>query len=452
MPKQPVSERVRNFSEVALGYTPKMAVSEAQRCLQCKKPLCMDGCPVEIDIPAFIKLIAEGEFEGAAREIKKNNILPAMCGRVCPQENQCEKVCVLAKKGAPVAIGRLERFAADWEAQKGKILMPEIRTPKKRGKVAIVGCGPAGITAASELAIAGHEVTIFEALHEPGGVLMYGIPEFRLPKAVVMREIEFLKALGVKIMLSHVIGKVKLVDEILEDFHAVFIGTGAGLPWFMEIPGENFNGVYSANEFLTRVNLMKGYRFPECDTPVHIGKRVVVIGGGNVAMDAARSALRLGAEDVRVVYRRSRAEMPARVEEIENAEEEGVIFEFLTLPLRYISDNFGWIKEIECIRMKLGPPDESGRRRPIPIPGSEFRISVDTAIVAIGQSPNPLIPSTTSELEVTKRGTIVVDENYRTKKPRVWAGGDVTTGAATVISAMGAGRTAARSIARFIEE
>lgn len=452
MPKQPPEVRRKNFLEVALGYTPELAMEEAKRCLQCKKPLCVTGCPVEIDIPGFIKFIAEGEFDKAIRKIKEKNLLPAVCGRVCPQEEQCEKVCVLAKKGGPIAIGRLERFAADWEAKSGKLQLPDLPPPTGK-KVAVVGSGPAGLTIASDLIQLGHSVTVFEALHAPGGVLTYGIPEFRLPKEIVYREVDFIQKLGVDLRLDFVVGMTASLEEILEEYHAAFLGTGAGLPWFMEIEGEHYNGIFSANEYLTRNNLMRGYEFPRYDTPIKRAKRVAVIGGGNVAMDAARTALRLGAEEVRIVYRRSRAEMPARLEEIENAEEEGVIFEFLTLPKRYIADSFGWIKEIECIRMKLGEPDASGRRRPIPIEGSEFRIPVDAVVVSIGQSPNPLIPKTTKGIEVGKWGNIIVDpKTGKTSKKGVWAGGDVVRGGATVILAMGDARVAARSIHQYLME
>jgi len=451
MPKQDPLERARNFNEVAFGYTPDMAIQEARRCLVCKKPICIQGCPVGIDIPLFIKHIGEGNFKEAIRVLKDKNLLPAICGRVCPQEEQCEIKCVIAKKGGPIAIGRLERFAADWEAQEGILEVPDIK--KNSGKmVAVVGAGPAGLTTAADLAKMGHKVTIFEALNEPGGVLTYGIPEFRLPKAIVKREVEYIKKLGVDLLLDFVVGKALTVDELLQDFNAVFIGTGAGLPWFMNIDGENFNGVYSANEYLTRVNLMKAYLFPEYDTPIKIGKHVAVIGGGNVAMDAARVALRLGAEDVRIVYRRSRQEMPARLEEIENAEEEGIIFEYLTLPVKYIGDPHHWIQEMECLRMELGEPDKSGRRRPIPIKGSEFRTPVDVVVCAIGQSPNPLIPSTTPGLNIGKDGNIIIDPaTGKTSKKGVFAGGDVATGAATVILAMGAARVASRYIEEYMK-
>ncbi len=450
MSEQLPQERIKNFNEVPFGYTEEEAVLEASRCLSCKKPPCVGGCPVEIDIPDFIAKIRERKFREAARILKEKNCLPAICGRVCPQEEQCEKVCVLGKKFEPCAIGRLERFVADWEAKEG-IEIPKVEKPTGK-RVAVVGSGPAGLTVAGDLAKMGHEVVIFEALHKPGGVLVYGIPEFRLPKAIVQREVEFVKALGVKVVLNFVVGKTKTVDELLLDFDAVFVGTGAGLPWFMNIPGENASGIYSANEYLTRVNLMKAYLFPEYDTPVIRGKRVAVIGGGNVAMDSARTALRLGAEKSMIIYRRGREEMPARIEEIIRAEEEGVEFHFLTLPVRYITDEKGWVSEMECIKMTLGEVDSSGRRRPIPCPGSEFRIPVDTVVCAIGQSPNPLIPQTTPGLEIGRHGNIIADEKTgKTTKKGVFAGGDIVTGAATVILAMGAGRIAARSIDEYVK-
>ena len=450
MPKQEPFERVRNFDEVALGYTEELAVEEASRCLGCKKSLCVEGCPVAIDIPAFIKCIVEGDFAGGVREIKKTNALPAVCGRVCPQEEQCEVKCVLGKKGDPLAIGRLERFLADWEAASGATETPDIAPPTGK-KVAIVGSGPAGVTVANDLALLGHEVTIFEALHDAGGVLTYGIPEFRLPKAIVKREVDYVRSLGVGLYTDYIVGKTKKIDKLLEIFDAVFVGAGAGLPWFLEIPGENLNGVYSANEYLTRCNLMKGYLFPEYDTPIKRPSRVAVFGGGNVAMDSARTALRLGADEVHIVYRRSRKELPARLEEVENAEEEGVIFDFLTLPVRLMGNQRGWLTELECLKMELGEPDDSGRRRPVPIKGSEFRMQVDAAVCSIGNSPNPLIPMTTPGLEVGRRGNIEADEaTGKTSREGVWAGGDVVTGAATVISAMGAGRNAAKSIHEFL--
>lgn len=451
MPAQDATVRVKNFDEVAVGYSKETALAEAGRCLQCKKPFCRDGCPVEVDIPGFIKLLTERDVAGAIKKIKEKNAMPAVCGRVCPQENQCEQYCTLGKKHEPVAIGRLERFCADWELA-GEISSPDI-APPTGFKIAVVGSGPGGLTCAADLAKSGHQVTIFEALHVAGGVLMYGIPEFRLPKKVVQAEIENLKKLGVIIEVNSVVGKVATVDELLdgEAFEAVYIGTGAGLPYFMNIPGENSCGVYSANEFLTRVNLMKAYLFPQWDTPVKIGKRVAVLGGGNVAMDSARTALRLGAEESWIVYRRSGIELPARHEEVEHAIEEGVKFAFLTSPIRILADKNGMVKGMECLKYELGEPDASGRRSPIPIAGSEFIMDVDTVVVAIGQGPNPLVPRTTRGLEVTKRGNIVADpQTGATSKPGVFAGGDVVTGAATVILAMGAGRVAARSIHEYL--
>lgn len=452
MREQPAGKRIKNFNEVPYGYTPDEAIEEAKRCLGCKKRPCVDGCPVEIDIPGFIEAIAEGDFKGAIRIMKEKNVLPAICGRVCPQEEQCERLCTIGKikNTEPVAIGRLERFIADWEAEQGEIEVPPKPSPTGK-KVAVVGSGPAGLTVAGDLAKLGHEVVIFEALHKPGGVLMYGIPEFRLPKEVVRREIDYIQKIGAKLIVSFVVGKTKTVDELLNEFDAVFIGTGAGLPWFMRIPGENYNGVYSANEYLTRSNLMRAYLFPEYDTPIVKGKRVAVIGGGNVAMDSARTALRLGAVNSMIIYRRSRNEMPARIEEIAHAEEEGVEFHYLTLPVRYYADEDGWVKEMECIKMRLGEPDSSGRRRPIPIEGSNFKIPVDTVVVAIGQSPNPLIPQTVKELQLGRHGNIIVDPSTgKSSYKRVWAGGDIATGAATVILAMGAGRVAARSIDEYL--
>lgn len=449
MPKQSAEVRRHNFTEVALGYTAELAVAEAKRCIDCKKPGCVTNCPVEIDIPAFIKCIAERKFADGVRILKEKNLLPAVCGRVCPQEEQCEAKCVFVKKGGQLAIGRLERFLADWEASQKELPIPVL--PKPTGKkIAVVGGGPAGLTVAGDLIKLGHNVTIFEALHKMGGVLVYGIPEFRLPKRIVEREVAYLRTLGVELITDFVVGKTRTVDSILEEFDAVFVGSGAGLPWFMEIPGENLNGVYSANEYLTRLNLMKGFLFPEYHTPVKQHRRVVVVGGGNVAMDCARSALRLGAE-TSIVYRRSREELPARLEEIENAEEEGVKFDFLTLPIRYIGDERGWVKEMEVIRMQLGEPDASGRRRPVPIEGSNEIIPVDAVICAIGNSPNPLIASTTPGLQTGKRGNIEADEETgKTSRAKIWAGGDIVTGAATVILAMGAGRKAARSIHEYL--
>lgn len=451
MREQTPQERIKNFKEVPFGYTEEDAVAEAQRCLTCKKPSCIAGCPVEIDIPAFIDRIAQKDFKGAIKVLKQKNVLPAICGRVCPQEDQCEKVCILCKKMEPVAIGRLERFAADWEAAQGEPEIPA-KKPSTGKKVAVVGAGPAGLVFAGDLVQLGHEVALFEALHKAGGVLVYGIPEFRLPKAIVQREVEYIERLGVKLVTSFVVGNTQTVDELLQEFDAVFIGTGAGLPWFMNLPGENLSGIYSANEYLVRSNLMKAYLFPEYDTPIVRGKRVAVIGGGNVAMDSARTALRLGAEKSMVIYRRSKTEMPARIEEIHHAEQEGIQFEFLTLPTKYFGDEKGYVKEMECLRMELGEPDASGRRRPIAIPNSEFRIPVDTVVVAIGQSPNPLIPNTTPDLQVGKHGNIIADEKTgKTTKKGVFAGGDIVTGAATVILAMGAGRIAAKSCDEYLK-
>jgi glutamate synthase (NADPH/NADH) small chain len=449
MPKQAPEVRRHNFSEVALGYPVETAVEEANRCLQCPSANCVRSCPVEIDIPGFVKCIAERDFARGIRILKEKNCLPAICGRVCPQEEQCEGSCSLVKKGGQIAIGRLERFLADWEAAQAAMTLPEI--PARTGrKVAVVGGGPAGLTVAGDLIKFGHQVTVFEALHKMGGVLVYGIPEFRLPKAIVKREVDYLIRLGVEVVTDYVVGKTRTIDDLLEEYDAVFVGSGAGLPWFMEIPGENLNGVYSANEYLTRMNLMAGFLFPEYHTPIKRHKRVAVLGGGNVAMDCARTALRLGAE-TKIIYRRSRQELPARLEEVENAEEEGVVFEFLTLPTRYIGDENGWVKEIECLKMRLGEPDSSGRRRPIPIEGSETIYAVDAVVCAIGNSPNPLIAATTPGLEVGKKGNIVIDDaTGKTSKARVWAGGDVATGAATVILAMGAGRKAARSIHGYL--
>ncbi len=450
MPQQTPEERVTNFNEVPLGYSPETAMIEAARCIMCKKPKCIDGCPVEIDIPAFINLIKEGKFSEASRKIKEENALPAICGRVCPQEEQCEIVCVLGIKQEPVAIGRLERFASDWERREDDVQVPHIPPPTGK-KVAVVGSGPAGLTVAGELALKGYKVTIFEALHKPGGVLMYGIPEFRLPKAIVQAEVDYVKSLGVDLTLNAVIGRYQSVDELLREYDAIFLGTGAGLPYFMHIPGENLNGVYSANEYLTRSNLMKAYRFPEYDTPIAKSRRVVVLGGGNVAMDSARTALRLGAEEVYIVYRRSRKEMPARIEEIERAEEEGIVFHLLTNPTRFLGDEEGWVKSMECLRMELGEPDQSGRRRPIPKEGSEFLIDVDTVVVAIGNGANPLLPQTTPGLKTNKWGNIIANEETgATTKKGVYAGGDIVIGAATVILAMGAGKKASRAIHRYI--
>ena len=448
MPEQPPKERIKNFNEVPYGYDPKTAIEEAKRCLQCKHKPCVKGCPVEVDIPDFIKSIAEGDFDEAVRVLKTKTNLPAVCGRVCPYENQCEGECTLLKLGEPVAIGRLERFLADYEREKGAKIPKILKSTGK--KVAIVGAGPAGLTCAGDLAKMGHNVTVYEALHAPGGVLMYGIPEFRLPKKIVHAEVDYIKKLGVQINYDIVVGKTITVEELLKDHDAVFIGTGAGLPRWLGVPGENFDGVYSANEFLTRVNMMKAYKFPEYDTPVKIGKVVATFGAGNVAMDCARTSLRLGAEKSYIIYRRSEEEMPARKEEIEHAKEEGVIFKLLTNPTKFIGDEKGLVKQVECIQMKLGEPDESGRRRPIPIPDSNFSINIDTALIAIGQSPNPLIPKTVQGLEVGKKGNIIADDNGKTSVPGLYAGGDIATGAATVILAMGAGKRAARAINAYI--
>jgi len=450
MREQPAKERVRNYDEVPYGYSEQEAIQEATRCLQCKRPTCIQGCPVEIDIPGFIDFIAKGDFRSAIMRLKEKNVLPAVCGRVCPQEDQCEKVCVLTKKFEPVAIGRLERFAADWEAQHGEAPAPKMPRPTGK-KVAIIGAGPGGLTVAGDLLKEGHAVTIFEALHKPGGVLVYGIPEFRLPKAIVYREVDYLVACGAMLVLDFVVGKTATIDQLLGEYDAVYIGTGAGLPWFMNIPGEQLNGVYSANEYLTRSNLMKAYLFPEYDTPIVRGKRVAVIGGGNVAMDCARTGLRLGADEVHIVYRRSHKEMPARDEEIHHAEQEGIVFDILTLPVKYIGDEKSWVTHMECLKMKLGEPDSSGRRRPVPIEGSNFITPVDTVVCAIGQSPNPLIPQTTPDLKVGKWGNIEADpKTGKTSKKGCWAGGDVVRGGATVILAMGDGRLAARSIQEYL--
>ena len=453
MPCQDPKVRARNFEEVATGYTEETAVNEAERCLGCKKEPCREGCQVQVPIPQFIEKIKVRDFEGAIQTIKTKNALPAVCGRVCPQEAQCEKYCVRGKKGDPVGIGRLERFVADLERTKG--ITPVECAPATGKKVAVVGSGPAGLTVAADCAQAGHKVTIFEALHVPGGVLMYGIPEFRLPKAIVQAEIANLKKIGVEINVDSVIGAIDTVDELLENegFDAVFLGTGAGLPYFLGIPGENLNGVYSANEFLTRTNLMKGYLFPEYDTPVKVGKRVAVLGGGNVAMDCARTSLRLGAEEVYIVYRRSMEELPARVEEVHHAEEEGVIFKLLTNPTKIIGNEENWVTSMECLQYELGEPDASGRRSPVAIKGSEFVMDMDTVVVAIGQGPNPLVPRTTKGLDTNKKGNIIAsEETGATSKPKCYAGGDVVTGAATVIKAMGAGRVAANSIGELLKK
>jgi glutamate synthase (NADPH/NADH) small chain len=451
MPQQDAKNRIRNFNEVPLGYDEKTATVEAARCLQCKRPTCVDGCPVNVNIPGFIKALKEGRPLEAFFTIKQTNSLPAVCGRVCPQEDQCEKLCVLAKKGDAVAIGNLERYVADYEREKEHFVAQRSDSHTNK-KVAIIGSGPAGLTAAGDLARIGYDVTIFEALHKAGGVLVYGIPEFRLPKDIVQYEIDALKAAGVTIELSRVIGTAETVNDLLSTgFDAVFVATGAGLPLFLDIPGENLQGVYSANEYLTRSNLMKAYKFPEYDTPIVKGQKVAVFGGGNVAMDSARTALRLGSKEVYIVYRRSRTEMPARVEEVERAEEEGVIFTLLTNPVQFIGDEKGRVKAVECLKMELGEPDASGRRSPIPVKGSEFTIAIDVAIIAIGNGPNPLIPKTTPGMNITKRGNIIADpETMKTSKIGVFAGGDIVTGAATVIQAMGAGRKAAKAIDEYL--
>jgi len=468
MPKQSPEERRQNFFEVAKGYTEEQAMEEASRCLQCKKPKCMEGCPVGLDIPQFIEAIRDGEMVKAVGIIKSKNSLPGICGRVCPQEVQCESRCVLGKKGAPVAIGRLERFVADWESRHALLKRdesgreasheakledaPQEVEPTGK-KIAVVGSGPAGLTCASELARKGHEVTVFEALHDAGGVLLYGIPEFRLPKGIVRSEVDYIRSQGVKFELDSVAGRQFQVDELFEEsYDAIFLGIGAGAPRFLNITGENLNGVYSANEYLTRINLMKAYRFPEYDTPIRQGQKVAVIGGGNVAMDSARCAVRLGADEVHVIYRRSESEMPARLEEVENAKEEGVIFDFLTNPTKFVGDDRGRVKGMEVVEMVLGEPDQSGRRRPVVKEGSEHIVDVDTAIIAVGTIPNPLVPGNTPGLETTKWGTLVADENGRTTREGVWAGGDITTGGATVISAMGAGKLAAADIDHWLQE
>jgi glutamate synthase (NADPH/NADH) small chain len=456
MPEQDPIVRRGNFNEVALGFTEELALAEANRCLQCKRPHCVEGCPVGVLIPQFIRALREGDMVGAVAAMKVKNSLPAICGRVCPQETQCEYRCVLGKKGQPVAIGRLERFVGDYEL--AMRTCPLERKPATGHKVAVVGTGPAGLTCAVDVAREGHEVVMFESLHAPGGVLIYGIPEFRLPKSVVQAEIDYaVECLGIRIYTDHVIGRTLTLTELLAEYDAVFLGTGAGLPSFMRIPGINYNGVMSANEFLTRVNLMKGYLFPEYDTPVKVGRKVAVIGAGNVAMDAARCALRLqtlqgkGGE-VHIVYRRSRDEVPARAEEVHHAEEEGVIFDFLTNPVEILGDEKGNVRGMRCIRMELGEPDASGRRSPVPVPGSEFDMDVDMVIFALGTSPNPLVFVDAEGLQRTKHGTVVVKDEVtgRTTMPRVWAGGDVVTGAATVVSAMGAGKRAAADINRYL--
>lgn len=443
MPKQSPDKRKRNFEEVALGYSPEQAKTEANRCISCKKPKCVEGCPVGVQIPGFIQALRDGDMPEAVRTLKGKNSLPGICGRVCPQEVQCESRCVLGKKGAPVAIGRLERYVADWELGQKEKPKGDLAQPTGK-RIAVVGSGPAGLTIAADMAKFGHRVTLFEALHDGGGVLVYGIPEFRLPKKIVRAEIEYVKSLGVTLELDCVVGRQVQVKGLFDEgYDAIFLGIGAGAPRFLRVPGENLSGVYSANEYLTRVNLMKAYKFPEYDTPIKVGKKVAVVGGGNVAMDAARSAMRLGADEVHVVYRRSREEMPARLEEVENAMEEGVIFDFLTNPTRFLGDERGMVRAMEVVEMVLGEPDASGRRSPCVKEGSEHVVDVDTVVIAVGTVPNPLIASSTPELKTTRWGTLVVDGRCRTTMKGVWAGGDITSGGATVISAMGAGKIAA---------
>ncbi|MBN3033448.1 MAG: NADPH-dependent glutamate synthase [Candidatus Saganbacteria bacterium] len=459
MKERSVAERTRDFQEVPLGYTPEEAIAEAKRCINCQNPLCVKGCPVEVKIPEFIELVAEGKFDEAAKKIKETNALPAICGRVCPQEEQCELKCILGVKGEPVAVGTLERFVADWEREHIQLQTSNIQLPNNKQipnsrsqKIAVVGSGPAGLTCAGDLARLGYQVTIFESLHVTGGVLTYGIPEFRLPKKIVELEVEYVKSLGAAVRTDMLIGNVYTVAELLKEYQAVFIGSGAGLPKFMGIPGENLDGVYSANEYLFRVNMMKAWKFPDSLTPVKIGKKVAVVGGGNVAMDSARVSLRLGAEAVTILYRRTQEEMPARAEEIKRAVEEGVVFKLLTLPVEYHANREGWVAEAECRRMKLGEPDASGRRRPVEVPNSAFRLPVDTVIVAIGNSPNPLIPLRTPQLKTEKWGGVIVTPEGLTSLPGVYAGGDIARGAATVISAMGDGKRAARAIDNLLRK
>ena len=452
MPERPAGVRNKDFKEVNIGLTPEMAQAEARRCLDCANPQCVTGCPVAIDIPSFIKLIERGEFLAAAWKLKETNSLPAICGRVCPQESQCEEVCAMKKaSGVSVAIGNLERFASDFERLSGSIKIAPL-PPRSGKKAAVIGAGPAGLTVAGDLAKLGHDVTIFEALHEAGGVLIYGIPEFRLPKAILKAEVDYLKRLGVEVRTSFVVGLTATIDDLRnEGYEAFFVGSGAGLPNFMKIPGENLVGVYSANEYLTRVNLMRAYDFPNYDTPVFKARTAAIIGGGNVAMDSVRTAKRLGAERAVIVYRRSRAEMPARTEEIHHAEEEGIEFQLLTTPLRYLGDEYGRVRTMECQKMGLGEPDASGRRRPVPIAGSEYTMDVDLVVCAIGQSPNPLIPQTTPGLKMGKWGNIEVDwTTMATSLPGVYAGGDIIRGGATVILAMGDARTAAAQIDKYL--
>ncbi len=451
MVEQEPQVRVKNYDEVPFGYSPEVAIREAERCLQCRNSPCMAGCPVEVDIPGFIGRIKEGDFSGAIRNLWTKNSLPAVCGRVCPQETQCEATCVLGKKGEPVAIGNLERFAADYEREHGTGALPPTAEPTGK-RVAVVGSGPAGLTVAGDLILKGHEVTVFEAFHKPGGVLVYGIPEFRLPKAIVAQEVNFLERLGVKLECNQVVGRTVSIDELFaEGYEAVFIGVGAGLPTFLDIPGKNLIGICSANEYLTRANLMKAYLFPEYDTPIIRGKNVVTLGAGNVAMDCARTALRLGAEKSRIVYRRSRTEVPARAAEVHHAEQEGVEFFFLAAPTKFIGNEEGRVVGMECLRMELGEPDDSGRRRPVPMKGSEFELECDLVLVAVGTNANPLLTRSTEGLELNKWGYVKIDEHTgKTTKRGVWAGGDIVTGSATVILAMGAGRIAAKSIHDYL--
>ena len=451
MPEQAPDVRRRNFDEVPFGYSREQAVKEAERCLQCKRPSCIDGCPVSVDIPGFIRLIKEGDFRKSIHKIWGKNALPAVCGRVCPQENQCEGVCIIGKKGDPVAIGNLERFVADLEREQGKGDLPSKAEPTGK-KVGVVGSGPSGLTVAGDLILKGHDVTIFEAFHKPGGVLVYGIPEFRLPKEIVFSEVNILERLGVKLECNKVVGRIVSLDELFEEgFDAIYLGVGAGLPRFLNIQGENLIGIYSANEYLTRSNLMKAYLFPDYDTPIAKGKNVAVFGAGNVAMDSARTAMRLGADKVRIVYRRSREEMPARPEEIHHAEEEGIEFYLLTIPTKFVGDENGRLTGMECIKMELGEPDESGRRRPVPIEGSDFELECDLAVIAVGAGANPLLTQSTDDLKLNKWGYIEAEpETGKTNKKGVWAGGDIVTGSATVILAMGAGRRASSSIHKYL--
>jgi len=451
MPEQNPRARAKNFMEVPLGYSPDAAKTEAQRCLNCKVPQCVKGCPVEVKIPEFIQQVVEGDFAKAARKIKETNALPAVCGRVCPQETQCEEKCVLKNQGEPVAIGRLERFVADYERENNLIEMPEKQPPNGK-KVAVVGSGPSGLAVAGDLIKLGYEVTVYEALHKPGGVLIYGIPEFRLPKDIVEAEVQYLTELGVKLELNTVIGASKTIDDLIEEgFDAIYLGVGAGLPNFLGIPGEELSNVYSANEYLTRINLMKSYLYPEHYTPLASGKKVTVVGGGNVAMDSVRCAIRSGAESAAIVYRRAKEQMPARAEEIHHAQEEGVEFHLLTNPIELVGDENGAVKQMKCVKMELGEPDDSGRRRPIPIVGSEFTLETDLVVISTGSGANPLLTSTMPDLELNKWGNVVADGEGKTNMEKIWAGGDIVTGAATVISAMGAGRVAASSIHKHLK-